>query len=85
MFILVIPQKSAASKSKSKSKSSAKDATFSWPSQIPDILGVMVKALRTIKTERIWVTTAERDEVVACVSLSLAVSKEERLMRVMRV
>ncbi|EGU12311.1 Condensin complex subunit 1 [Rhodotorula toruloides ATCC 204091] len=58
-------KKSAASKSKSKSKSSAKDASFSWPSQIPDILGVMVKALRTIKTERIWVTTAERDEVVA--------------------
>ncbi|BGP32073.1 condensin complex non-SMC subunit Cnd1 [Rhodotorula toruloides] len=58
-------KKPAASKSKSKSKSSAKDATFSWPSQIPDMLGVMVKALRTIKTERIWVTTAERDEVVA--------------------
>ncbi|GEM07229.1 condensin complex subunit 1 [Rhodotorula toruloides] len=58
-------KKAAASKSKAKSKSSAKDATFSWPSQIPDILGVMVKALRTIKTERIWVTTAERDEVVA--------------------
>ncbi|KAL7340777.1 condensin complex subunit 1 [Rhodotorula toruloides] len=58
-------KKPAASKSKSKTKSSAKDATFSWPSQIPDILGVMVKALRTIKTERIWVTTAERDEVVA--------------------
>ncbi|GAA5999124.1 condensin subunit YCS4 [Rhodotorula paludigena] len=57
-------KKPAAKSTKSKSKSAQRD-TFSWSDQIPDILGVMVKALRTLRTERIWQTTAERDAVIS--------------------
>ncbi|GAA5921567.1 hypothetical protein JCM6882_005498, partial [Rhodosporidiobolus microsporus] len=50
---------------KSSSSSSTANDDFSWPLDIPDVLAVMVKALRTLKTERIWVTTAERDGFVS--------------------
>ncbi|GAA5942619.1 hypothetical protein JCM3775_003658 [Rhodotorula graminis] len=56
-------RKKPAAKSKAKGKG-ARDA-FSWVDQVPDVLGVMVKALRTLRTERIWQTTAERDSVIS--------------------
>ncbi|GAA6057586.1 hypothetical protein JCM3770_005397 [Rhodotorula araucariae] len=59
-------KKPAATKSaKAKSKAAAARDTFSWIDQVPDVLGVMVKALRTLRTERIWQTTAERDAVIS--------------------
>lgn len=40
---------------------------FDWVSSIPSILEIMVKGLRTLRTERIWQTTAERDELISYV------------------
>ncbi|GAA5840742.1 hypothetical protein JCM11251_001688 [Rhodosporidiobolus azoricus] len=57
-------KKKPAPKKKS-AKSASANEDFSWPLVIPDVLSVMVKALRTLKTERIWVTTAERDGFVS--------------------
>ncbi|GAA6027146.1 hypothetical protein JCM8097_002429 [Rhodosporidiobolus ruineniae] len=53
-----------ATKSKKSSKGSANEQ-FTWPALIPDVLGVMVKALRVLRTERIWQTTAERDGLIS--------------------
>ncbi|BGP48178.1 condensin complex non-SMC subunit Cnd1 [Rhodotorula kratochvilovae] len=58
-------KKPAAKSAKAKSKAAAARDTFSWVDQVPDVLGVMVKALRTLRTERIWQTTAERDGVIS--------------------
>ncbi|GAA5829706.1 hypothetical protein JCM3766R1_001272 [Sporobolomyces carnicolor] len=52
--------------SKAKKKGGAKGAEeFNWIESIPVILDVLVKMLRTIRTERIWQTTAERDELIS--------------------
>ncbi|GAA5965910.1 hypothetical protein JCM21900_006039 [Sporobolomyces salmonicolor] len=58
-------KKKPAAKSKSKSKSAAQRDDFTWIDTIPDVLSVLVKALRTLRSERIWQTTAERDELVS--------------------
>ncbi|GAA5928884.1 condensin subunit YCS4 [Sporobolomyces koalae] len=47
-----------------KKKTSTKDE-FVWTDSIPTVLEVLVKALRVLRTERIWQTTAERDELVS--------------------
>ncbi|GAA5986784.1 hypothetical protein JCM11641_004790 [Rhodosporidiobolus odoratus] len=59
------PGKKKAPAAKSKKKTAAIKDQFSWPSLIPDVLGVMVKALRVLRSERIWQTTAERDGVIS--------------------
>ncbi|GAA6015382.1 hypothetical protein JCM10207_008969 [Rhodosporidiobolus poonsookiae] len=58
------PAPKKPTKKSSASKSADKD-TFAWPLLIPDVLGVLVKALRTLRTERIWQTTAERDGLIS--------------------
>ncbi|GAA5867223.1 hypothetical protein JCM8547_003124 [Rhodosporidiobolus lusitaniae] len=55
-------KKPVASKKK---KAAAGGAEFTWVALIPDVLGVLVKALRVLKTERIWQTTAERDGLIS--------------------
>lgn len=57
-------QKPAPKKTKSAAKSAQRDQ-FVWVDQIPDVLNVMVKALRSLRTERIWQTTAERDGLIS--------------------
>ncbi|BGP16184.1 condensin complex non-SMC subunit Cnd1 [Rhodosporidiobolus nylandii] len=57
-------KKKAPAKPKSKKAAASKDS-FNWPALIPDVLGVMVKALRVLRSERIWQTTAERDGVIS--------------------
>lgn len=54
-----------APKKKAGKGAAAQREVFVWVDQIPDVLGVMVKALRTLRTERIWQTTAERDGLIS--------------------
>ncbi|TKA51681.1 hypothetical protein B0A53_05386 [Rhodotorula sp. CCFEE 5036] len=60
----VTRKKPAPKKTKSAAKSAQRDQ-FVWVDQIPDVLNVMVKALRSLRTERIWQTTAERDGLIS--------------------
>ncbi|GAA6010798.1 hypothetical protein JCM11491_002951 [Sporobolomyces phaffii] len=57
-------RKKAPSKS-TKKKTAASSAEFDWVESVPAVLEVFVKMLRVIRTERIWQTTAERDELVS--------------------
>ncbi|KWU41778.1 hypothetical protein RHOSPDRAFT_22371, partial [Rhodotorula sp. JG-1b] len=52
-------------RTKSAAAKSAQRDQFIWVDQIPDVLSVMVKALRSLRTERIWETTAERDGLIS--------------------
>ncbi|GAA6061284.1 hypothetical protein JCM10212_004690 [Sporobolomyces blumeae] len=60
-------KKPSANSRKKKAPSTAanKSDEFSWTEQVPVVFDVLVKCLRTLRTERIWQTTAERDEVVS--------------------
>ncbi|GAA5989443.1 hypothetical protein JCM10908_000476 [Rhodotorula pacifica] len=58
-------KKKPAPKKKSTKSATTRDSSFSWLDQIPDVLGVMVKALRVLRTERIWQTAAERDGLIS--------------------
>ncbi|KAI5475738.1 hypothetical protein MNV49_000900 [Pseudohyphozyma bogoriensis] len=55
----------AKGKQKKAAGKKGKKDEFDFLEVIPDILAVMTKALRTLRTERIWQTTAERDTFVA--------------------
>ncbi|GAA5907855.1 condensin subunit YCS4 [Sporobolomyces salmoneus] len=58
-------RKKAPPKGKKKATSSGSKDEFNWIESIPMVLEVLVKMLRTIRTERIWQTTAERDELIS--------------------
>ncbi|GAA5960748.1 hypothetical protein JCM3765_007318 [Sporobolomyces pararoseus] len=45
--------------------SSSNSSTFEWIESIPLILEVLVKMLKSIRTERIWQTSQERDELIS--------------------
>jgi condensin complex subunit 1 len=45
---------------------SKQSETWSWIDQIPNTLALISKVLR-LKTQRIWTTTAERDNFITCV------------------
>ena len=47
---------------------SKKNESWTWQDQIPATLGLIVKVLR-LQTQRIWTTTAERDDFLKCVSI----------------
>ncbi|GAA5881885.1 hypothetical protein JCM3774_005765 [Rhodotorula dairenensis] len=59
------PKKRPAAKKKATKTPLAQRDIFSWTDQIPDVLAVMVKALRVLRSERIWQTTAERDGLIS--------------------
>jgi len=46
--------------------------TWSWIDQIPAMLALISKVLR-LKTQRIWTTTAERDNFITCVHLRIRI------------
>ncbi|GAA5980223.1 hypothetical protein JCM5350_000877 [Sporobolomyces pararoseus] len=57
-------RKKATSKS-TKKKGSSNSTTFEWIESIPSILEVLVKMLKLVRTERVWQTSQERDELVS--------------------
>ncbi|GAA5885058.1 hypothetical protein JCM16303_006383 [Sporobolomyces ruberrimus] len=57
-------RKKTGPKKKTTSKSN-QDKEFNWVESIPTVLETLVKMLRVIRTERIWQTTAERDELIS--------------------
>lgn len=60
--------KAGAGRGAGRGAASKKNELWTWQDQIPATLGLIVKVLR-LQTQRIWTTTAERDDFIKCVSI----------------
>jgi condensin complex subunit 1 len=58
--------KAAGGSGRTTSRSTAKktNETWTWEDQIPNTLALTAKILRQLQTQRLWITTAERDTFV---------------------
>ncbi|KAI0795346.1 non-SMC mitotic condensation complex subunit 1-domain-containing protein [Irpex lacteus] len=55
---------------------------WSWQEHIPNILGLIAKVFK-IKTQRIWVTTGERDTFISCITAPIyRITENEGYMKI---
>ena len=60
--------KAGAGRGAGRGAASKKNELWTWQDQIPATLALIVKVLR-LQTQRIWTTTAERDDFLKCASI----------------
>ncbi|KAG2008786.1 condensin [Coprinopsis cinerea AmutBmut pab1-1] len=60
--------KAATARMTSRSASNKRTEAYSWEDQVPEVLALITKLLKTVQMNRIWPTTAEKDMFLHCVT-----------------